>query len=252
MMQIQLFRNATMRIEYHGHIFVCDPYLAAKFSRPSYTGKSPNPLVELPCLPEEVITGVEFILLSHLHSDHFDPAAIDLVPKPTLLFCQPQDKPTLEGKGFTQVVAVDEIVEWNGISIARVPGQHGSGVVLDEMGQASGFIFSAAGEPTIYWIGDTILTEHIRQQIARTSPDVIITHSSGAVWGKERVLIVMDAAQTVEVCRLAPKSKVMAIHMEALDHATISRAELRDYARAHSVSAEQLIIPVDGEIIHFP
>jgi L-ascorbate metabolism protein UlaG (beta-lactamase superfamily) len=250
-MQIQLIRNATMRMNYHGHHFVCDPYLAAKFSRPSYTGKSPNPTVDLPFPPEEVIAGAEFILLSHLHSDHFDPAAADLVPKDTLLFCQPTDKLILEGKGFTQVIPVDETIEWKGINITRIPGQHGSGSVLDEMGLASGFIFSALDEPTIYWVGDTILTESIRQQIVITAPDIIITHSSGAVWSKEQVLIVMDALHTVEVCRLAPSSKVVAVHMEALDHATISRSELREYADAHGISRNQLIIPADGEVIKF-
>jgi len=135
----------------------------------------------------------------------------------------------------------------DGISITRIPGQHGSGAVLDEMGPTSGFIFSTAGEPTIYWIGDTILTESIRQQILKTAPDIIITHSSGAVWGEERMLIVMDAIQTVEVCHLTPKSKVVAVHMEALDHATVSRVELRNYSRTHKVSEDQLIIPADGE-----
>ena len=251
-MKIQLIRNATMRVEYHGHLFVCDPYLASKFSRPSYTGKSFNPLVDLPCSPEEVIAGAEFILLSHLHSDHFDPAAAELVDKSTLLLCQPQDKSTLEGKGFAQLVPVDDIINRNEIIIKRVPGQHGSGAVLDEMGQASGFIFSAAGEPTVFWIGDTILTNNIRQQIIQTAPDIIITHSSGAVWGKEQVLIVMDAEQTIEVCRLAPKSKVVAIHMEALDHGTVSREYLRNYSLEQGVSMERLIIPADGEFENFP
>ena len=48
-MLIQLIRNATMRIEYHGHHFVCDPFLAARFTRTSYAGKLLNPLVDMPC-----------------------------------------------------------------------------------------------------------------------------------------------------------------------------------------------------------
>jgi L-ascorbate metabolism protein UlaG (beta-lactamase superfamily) len=35
-MQLQLIRSATLRIEYAGHTFVIDPYLAAKHSRPSF------------------------------------------------------------------------------------------------------------------------------------------------------------------------------------------------------------------------
>jgi L-ascorbate metabolism protein UlaG (beta-lactamase superfamily) len=248
-MQIQSIRNATMRIQYHGHLFVCDPYLADKFSRPSYTGKSPNPVVDLPMPASEVIAGAEFFLLSHLHSDHFDPAAIDLVPKASIIFCQPTDVSTLKEKGFTQVNPVDVSVEWNGITFRRIPGQHGSGSVLDDMGLASGFVITASDEPTVFWIGDSLLTDSIRNEIKRLQPDVLITHSSGAVWGKERVLILTDAAQTVEICQLAPQSKVVAVHMEALDHATVSRADLREYATAHDVSIDRLLIPADGETI---
>ncbi len=43
-MEIQLIRNATMRIRYAGYSLLADPYLAAKHSRPSFSGKSPNPL----------------------------------------------------------------------------------------------------------------------------------------------------------------------------------------------------------------
>lgn len=47
-MKIQLMRSATLWMEYARQRFVIDPYLAAKHSRPSFTGKSPNPLVDLP------------------------------------------------------------------------------------------------------------------------------------------------------------------------------------------------------------
>ena len=58
-MQIQLIRRAMLRLEYVGHTFVIDPYLAPKHTRPSLAGKSPNPLVDLPCPPLEVIAGIE-------------------------------------------------------------------------------------------------------------------------------------------------------------------------------------------------
>jgi L-ascorbate metabolism protein UlaG (beta-lactamase superfamily) len=248
-MLIQSIRNATMRITYHGNLFVCDPFLADKFTRPSYTGKSPNPLIDLPMPAKEVIAGAGFFLLSHLHSDHFDPAAAELLPRDALIFCQPTDKATLEDKGFTRLTPVDDTAEWNGIMLRRIAGQHGTGAVLDDMGLASGFVFSAAGDPTVFWIGDSLLTDTIRNEIVTVKPDVIITHSSGAVWGKDRVLILTDAAQTIEICQLAPHARVVAVHMEALDHATVSRSELRDYARAHGIRDEQLLIPLDGETL---
>jgi hypothetical protein len=118
------------------------------------------------------------------------------------------------------------------------------------MGPASGFIFQAAHEPTVYWTGDTIWNDTVADLIRRTQPQIIITHSCGAVWG-EQVLIVMDAAQTVAVCRAAPGSIVVATHMDALDHATVSRDALHHYAAASGIRPEQLLIPGDGETLVF-
>jgi L-ascorbate metabolism protein UlaG (beta-lactamase superfamily) len=247
-MQIQLIRNATLRVQYGGHLFVVDPYLAAKHSRPSFTGKSPNPLVDLPMWPEAVIAGAEMVVVSHLHSDHFDPAAQELLPKDTLIFCQPADEGAIRAKGFSLVSPVNGRVTWQGITITRTAGRHGSGPALAEMGQVSGFAFQADNEPTVYWAGDTIWYEPVRRLIGHLRPDVIITHSSGAVW-KDMGLIVMDAAQTVAVCQAAPDSTVIAIHMESLDHGTVSRAELRAAAEAAGISQERLLIPADGETV---
>jgi L-ascorbate metabolism protein UlaG (beta-lactamase superfamily) len=249
-MQIQLIRNATLRFEYAHRSFVIDPYLAAKYTRPSYTGASPNPLVDLPCSPLEVIAGIEMALISHLHSDHFDPAARELLPKALPILCQPGDAVEIESMGFHNVIPVGDTVNWQGIRITRTPCQHGTGAVATEMGDASGFVFEAGNEPTVYWAGDTIWCEAVAETIHRTQPDVVITHSCGAMWG-DHVLIVMDAAQTVAVCRAALNSTVIATHMEALDHATVTRADLRQCAETHGIGPEQLRIPMNGEKIAF-
>jgi L-ascorbate metabolism protein UlaG (beta-lactamase superfamily) len=66
------------------------PYLAPKHSWPSVSGKSHNPLVELPCTPEAVIAATELVLISHLHSDHaVDSAAQALLPKAQPISCPP-------------------------------------------------------------------------------------------------------------------------------------------------------------------
>lgn len=249
-MKIQLIRSATIKIEYAQRRFIIDPYLAPKHSRPSFTGKSPNPLVDLPCPPEEVIAGIELAIISHLHSDHFDSVAQRLLPKNTPILCQPGDRTQIVLNEFQWVAAIVESRLWEGITITRTPCQHGSGDVLDEMGKASGFIFQAENEPTVYWVGDSIMNDTVAEIIKLNQPKIIITHSCGAMWGQQE-LIVMDAAQTVEVCKLASQSVVVATHMESLDHATVSRQELRQYATANGIRPEQLIIPADGETLEF-
>lgn len=246
-MRFRLIRSATLRLRYAGHELLVDPYFAPQHSRPSFRGRSPNPLIGLPVPPEEVMAGVELVIVSHLHSDHFDPEAQRLLPKDLPILCQPGDEDTILGYGFQDVTPVEGSVEWRGITVTRAPGQHGTGAVLADMGSVMGFILEAQGEPTVYWAGDTIWYEPVRETIERFRPDVIVTHSSGAVWG-EGVLIVMDAAQTVEVCREAPaESLVIATHLDSLDHGTASRSDLRAHARAMGIPDERLWIPEDGE-----
>lgn len=249
-MRIQLVRHATLRMEYSTRVILIDPYLAPKHSCPPYAGKSPNPLVDLPFAPERAVEGVDLTIISHLHSDHFDRTARDLLPKTTKILCQPGSQAELAGFGFVDVTPVDDTLEWNGITISRVPGEHGEGRVLWEMGPTSGFVFQAPGEPVVYWAGDTIICRAVREAISRFRPGVVITHSCGAVWG-DHVLIVMDAPQTVEVCRMVPEGVVVATHMDSVDHATVSRADLRSHATGQGIGPARLVIPADGEALDF-
>ena len=249
-MQIQLIRNATLRMVYANRKFVTDPFLAAKHTLRSFADISPNPLVDLPCLPEEVIDGIEMVVVSHLHSDHFDQVAQELLPKNLPLFCQPGDETTLVEKGFQSAVVVEQSTRWQGITLTRTPAQHGTGVWIERMGNVSGFVFQAENEPTIYWAGDSIWYAPVEQTITEFQPDIIITHSSGAKFGDSDP-IVMDAEQTIAVCQTAPHATVIAVHLESLDHGTVSRGDLRAVAEAHGIGTGQLLIPADGEQLNF-
>lgn len=251
-MKLQLIRNATLRLEYAGRMILIDPYFAPKYSLPTYTGKSPNPMVDLPISTDAILDGVELVIVSHLHSDHFDSVAQSLIPKDWSLLCQPGNEEKIREKGFQQVTPVHHTYDWNGIHLTRTNGHHGTGEVGEIMGKVSGFVFQAGNEPTIYWAGDTVLCQEVRDAIAAFKPDVIVTHSSGATWpdkSGERSLIVMDAAQTIEVCRIAPTTTVIATHMEALDHGTTSREDLRRAMGQANIENKRLLIPADGEIL---
>ena len=49
---------------------------------------NPNPIVELPIPAEEVIKGIDAVFLSHLHIDHYDNTAKELLPKSIKVFVQ--------------------------------------------------------------------------------------------------------------------------------------------------------------------
>jgi L-ascorbate metabolism protein UlaG (beta-lactamase superfamily) len=188
-MKMQLIRNATLRLTYAGHTFVIDPCLAPKHSLPSYAGNSANPLVELSVSRHAVIRGIEMVVVSHLHTDHFDQLAQESLSKDTMILCQPGNKVRIREMGFLEVIPVTTKVCWNTITIRRTPGRHGSSeTVLSEMGEVSGFVFEAENEPTVYWAGDTIWYDEIKKNISQWRPDIIITHSGGAVWGENELI----------------------------------------------------------------
>lgn len=248
-MKLRLLRNATLKLEILGKTILIDPFFAPKGSRPSFTGRALNPLVELPATPEEILNGVELVVVSHLHADHFDPVAQSLVPKHLPLICQPGDEDKIRSYGFSDVTPLADVIDWQGIRFKRREGSHGLGPVVEKMGPVMGFSITAKDEPSIYWAGDTVLYPAIGAIIANTTPEIVIIHPCGARWDGD--LITMDAKEAVATCRLAPASTVIATHMDSLDHATVSRDELRRYSIEQGVSLQQLLIPRDGETLQF-
>ena len=249
-MQIQLVRNATLRMTYGNHVFITDPYFAPKHSQEPLIGKSRNPTTDLPLPVEDVLADVEMVLVSHLHPDHFDSLAQQQLPKDIQIYCQPGDEGQIKAVGFTRVTAIEESVAWYGVRITRTPGQHGDMNWAARMGPVSGFIFRAEHEPTIYWTGDTIWCEPVKQVILEMKPDIIITHSSGTSFEAGNPII-MDAQQTIEVCRAAPRSTMIAVHLETFDFDTVSRAGLRAMAESQGIESSHLLIPADGETLMF-
>lgn len=248
-MHLRLLRNATLKLDYAGRTILIDPDFGPRHSRPSFTGRSPNPMVELPTSTDDILEGVELVIVSHLHEDHFDSVAMELVPKHLPIICQPGDEAEIRSAGFEDVTPLLDTTVWNGITLTRREGSHGLGPVVEKMGPVMGFSLDATGEPSVYWAGDTVLYSPVADTIARTSPDIIVTHSCGARWDGD--LIVMDAEQTLAVCAASPHSIVVATHMEALDHATIGRPDLRHAAEAGGIAAARLLIPQDGEMLAF-
>jgi L-ascorbate metabolism protein UlaG (beta-lactamase superfamily) len=180
--KLQLIRNATLKLDYAGRTVLIDPYFAPKYSQPTFAGRSANPLVELPLDIDDILDGVELVIVSHLHEDHFDSVAAEHVPKHLPIFCQPGDEGEIREAGFTDVTELTDRARWEGLMLTRREGSHGLGSVIDEMGSVMGFSLEARGEPSIYWAGDTVLYPPVADVIHKTKPDIVITHSCGARW----------------------------------------------------------------------
>lgn len=246
--RVRLIRHATLVVRYGGSVLLVDPMLSDAGVMPPINNSPnprPNPLVALPSAAETVLAGVDAVLVTHTHSDHWDAAAVKLVPKGATLFIQPPDAKRFAEQGFTSVSAIETSTMWNGLTIARTGGQHGRGEVGKRLAPVSGFVLSADGAPTIYIAGDTVWCPEVESAIATHKPDVIIVNA-GAAQFLEGGPITMDAADVLQVCQAAPKARVIAVHMEAINHCVLTRAALRE-ALAKSPQKPAVAIPGDGE-----
>ncbi len=247
-MRLHLIRHATLVVEYNGHTLLVDPMLDDAGARPPINN-SPNPrnnpLVPLPIPAGELSSGVDAIFVTHTHSDHWDRAAGELLPKDLPLFGQPEDEQKFRSLGFAQAQPVRSALVWNGIEITRTGGQHGTGEIGKRMAPVSGFVLRAPGEPALYIAGDTIWCSEVATALKNFQPKVIVVNA-GAAQFLEGDPITMTADDVVRVCQSAPQAHVVAVHMEAINHCLLTRADLAFQLEAARV-IQQVAIPDDGD-----
>jgi L-ascorbate metabolism protein UlaG (beta-lactamase superfamily) len=235
-MQLTLVRNATLVLEVQGRRILVDPMLDDAGTRPPIENTAnpvPNPTVPLPMPAGKVLRGVDAVLVTHRHRDHLDARAEELLPRDVPVFCQPEDEAQLRALGLRARSVTDE-TSWDGLRITRTPARHGSGAVADALGPVSGFVLD-----DLYLAGDTVWYEGVAETIERHSPRVAVVNAGGASF-LEGGLIVMGIDDVREVAARVPV--VVAVHMEALNHCHLTRAELRQ-------AVPGVLVPEDGETI---
>jgi L-ascorbate metabolism protein UlaG (beta-lactamase superfamily) len=249
-MRLRLIRHATLIVEYNGRTIIVDPMLDDAGARPPIEN-SPNPrnnpLVALPLPAEEILQNVEAVLVTHTHSDHWDATAGKLLPKHLPFFGQPEDASKFRSLGFTAVQPIESAMVWGGTEITRTGGQHGKGELAKMLAPVCGFVLRAPGEPTLYIAGDTIWCPEVETALNTFQPEIIVLNAGGARF-LEGDPITMMAEDVITVCHQARRAQVVAVHMEAINHCLLTRADLGFQIEAARLT-DQVRIPNDGECL---
>ena len=250
-MEIQFIRHATFVFEMAGARVLVDPMLGTAGTAPAVPNtpnQRPNPLVDLPFGDaglSDLIDNTDAVLVTHTHNDHWDGRARELIPKDTLVLCQPEDEAKISGAGFTNVSAVDPGLAWKGLRIIRTGGRHGTGEIGAQMAPVSGFVIQTDGSPSLYVAGDTIWCGEVEEVLQTHRPDVIVVNA-GAAQFLEGDPITMTAEDVAQVCHAAPEVRVIAVHMETINHCLLTRAELSEKLGEQGL-ADRVETPADGD-----
>jgi L-ascorbate metabolism protein UlaG (beta-lactamase superfamily) len=253
-MNIQQIRNATLVVQYAGKKFLIDPFLSEKGTYPpfpnSFRQDQNNPLVSLPTSIDDIINNVDAVIVTHLHLDHYDDAAKKVLPKDIKMFVQnEEDAGIVRNDGFQNVEVLQEDTVFEGIQLIKTKGEHGRGEILKLAGHVCGVVFKYTNEKTLYVAGDTVWYEAVQEVIETYKPEIIVVNG-----GDNQFLqggsLVMGKEDIYEVYKAAPNAKIISVHMEAVNHWTLSREELKNFIKDKGLLSN-VFVPDDGESYSF-
>lgn len=263
-MKIHHLRNATFVIASGNHFILVDPMLGAKGSLPPFARlrfrSLNNPLVNLPSQAEGVLDKVTSCLITHSqkwgikalqHTDHLDQAGEKFLrEKQTPIATLARDAKVLRQYGLNIQA---ELAYWRpqpfqGGDLMAIPAQHGHSWVHHFMANGAGYLLQLPGEPSLYISGDTVYSPEVERTLKEHKPDIAVMASGTATLDISKPIL-MSMDELLQFVRTAP-GKVIANHLEALNHCPTTRRQLKEALESQGLLAK-VSIPDDGEVLTF-
>ena len=258
---VQFIGTATVLLKYGGFTILTDPnFLHAGERAHLGYGVHAVRLTE-PGLPFKALPPIDFVLVSHLHEDHFDRRVQATLPRETPIVTTPRAAGVLERMGF---LAVRGLPKWDSqvvrrapphaqspggahqgahagewLKITAMPASHGPGPLAlalpPVMGSMLEFGRGDAGvELRIYVTGDTLPKRRLRE-IPRRYPeiDLALVHLGGTrIAG---LTVTMNGRQGVKLLSIVKPKSAIPIHFDDYDRFESPLSEFTEEAERAAI-----------------
>jgi L-ascorbate metabolism protein UlaG (beta-lactamase superfamily) len=208
--------HSTTLIDTGGQRFLTDPVLRAGI----------GPIRRRAHAAGFDVSGVDAVLLSHLHHDHFDTASLQTLPPDTLVVV-PRGAARLTRR-FRRVeeVAERDTVQIGGVRVSAVHADHsGRRLPFGPSAPALGFVID--GHERVYFAGDTALYPGM----ASVGSDLDVALLPVGGWGPTLGRGHMDPAQAAAALRLLSPRFAIPVHWGTLWPLGLSRFRRERFER---------------------
>jgi L-ascorbate metabolism protein UlaG (beta-lactamase superfamily) len=188
-MEITYIGHSTVLIRDENINILTDPFFSSNFS--GLKRKLP------PSIPVENLPKIDFLLISHTHSDHCDLGAMDRMRRSCKVIMPEGSSSRIRKMGFDE----QDLKVWESIGIGKhnftaVPAKH--------QGKCAGYLIK--GSKTIYFAGDTFFTSSMNELGIKYNIDIAFLPIGGnRFFGSKMVMGPQEAALAAE----SLKSKIV-------------------------------------------
>jgi L-ascorbate metabolism protein UlaG (beta-lactamase superfamily) len=237
--RVHFVGTATTIIEYRGLTILTDPNFLHRGEQIHIGyGMHATRLTD-PAFDFEDLPPIDFVLLSHLHEDHFDKLVERKLARSTPILTPSSAARTLARRGFTNTYPLrtwDRVNVRKGsisLRVTAMPGLHAPLPMAVAMPDVMGSMLEFRddrdrGRYRMYITGDTLMVRDL-QDIPRRFPeiDLMLLHLGGTrVAG---VLVTMNAEQGIEAMRLMRPDVTIPVHYNDYD---VFQEPLDEFVRA--------------------
>ncbi|MBS7232620.1 MBL fold metallo-hydrolase [Flavobacterium psychroterrae] len=227
--EIQWIGGPTYILKLGSFKVLTDPMLGPK-SKEAFrikihpTTGEPNAAIERFSDPAEFDrSNIDLLLISHMHPDHIDPAAVEILDKNLKTITTAQGVATMQRWGFTNVGAL----EWSdtltlqkageSLKITAVKSMHAQEPLNSELGKGNGYIIEYSSGKSffrIYWTGDTVWFDEIASYTKYGKIDLLIPNMGAPGNGKRG----LDALQALKIITALNPKKIIPVHHTTFSH----------------------------------